>query len=151
MGFSLYDMKRYANSLKYAADGFKIAKVEDLKKLTVPVLVLIDAANYKHFVVVRYVDDRFVYISDPSWGNRKIEIDEFKKIWNQNIIFAVQGPKVGKPEGLFVEQPTSASQIATWLQEEPSSLRRFANDPSYNFWVVTNTPLVVIPFVAGQQ
>jgi predicted double-glycine peptidase len=60
VGFSLFDMKRYANSLRYAADGYKIPKVEDLKKVTIPVIVLIDTANYKHFVVLRHVDDRFV-------------------------------------------------------------------------------------------
>ena len=72
-------------------------------------IVLIDTANYKHFVVVRRVDDRYVYIADPSWGNRKILIDDFAKIWNQNIIFVVQGPKVGTPEGLFKDKPELAA------------------------------------------
>jgi predicted double-glycine peptidase len=150
VGFSLYDMKRYANSLKYAADGYKLPKAEDLKKLKIPVIALIDTANYKHFVVVRYADDRFVYIADPSWGNRRIAIDEFKKIWNQNVIFAVQGPKVGHPEGLFVERPRSASQIATWLNEEPWFTPRFALDPADAILFVTNTPLFIIPFIPGQ-
>jgi predicted double-glycine peptidase len=150
VGFSLFDMKRYANSLKYAADGYKIPKLEDLKKLTIPVIALIDTANYKHFVVIRHVDDRYVYIADPSWGNRRIANDEFKEIWNQNIIFAVQGPKVGKPEGLFVEQPESASQISTWLREEPLFSPRFALDPADAILTVTNTPLFIIPFLPGQ-
>jgi predicted double-glycine peptidase len=150
VGFSLYDMKRYANSLKYAAEGYKIPKVEDLQKLKIPVIALIDTANYKHFVVIRHVDDRYVYIADPSWGNRRIAIDEFKKIWNQNVIFAVQGPKVGKPEGLFVEKPASASEISTWLREEPGFSTRFALDPADAMLFVTNTPLFVIPFIPGQ-
>jgi predicted double-glycine peptidase len=150
VGFSLFDMKRYANSLKYAADGFKIPKVEDLKKLKVPVIALIDTSNYKHFVVIRHTDDRYVYIADPSWGNRKIHINDFEKIWNQNIIFAVQGPKVGKPEGLFVEKPDSASHISTWLREEPWFNPRFAMDPADAMLFVTNSPLFVIPFIPGQ-
>jgi len=150
VGFSLYDMKRYANSLKYAAEGYKIPKVEDLQKLKIPVIALIDTANYKHFVVIRHVDDRYVYIADPSWGNRRIAIDEFKKIWNQNVIFAVQGPKAGKPEGLFVEKPASASEISTWLREEPGFSTRFALDPADAMLFVTNTPLFVIPFIPGQ-
>jgi uncharacterized protein len=150
VGFSLYDMKRYANSLKYAADGFKIPKVEDLKKLKIPVIALIDTASYKHFVVIRYADDRYVYIADPSWGNRRIPFDEFKEIWNQNVVFAVQGPKVGKPEGLFVEKPHSASEISTWLREEPWFNPRFALDPANAMLFVTNTPLFVLPFIPGQ-
>ena len=150
VGFSLFDMKRYANALKYGADGFKVPKVEDLKKLTIPVIVLIDTANYKHFVVVRRVDDRYVYIADPSWGNRKIPIDDFAKIWNQNIIFVVQGPKVGKPEGLFMDQPASASEIAMWLRQESPNPNRFALDPGDAILRVTNSPLFVIPFIPGQ-
>ena len=150
VGFSLYDMKRYANSLKYGADGFKVGKVEDLQKLTVPVIVLIDTSNYKHFVVIRRVDSRYVYIADPSWGNRKIPVDDFAKIWNQNIIFVVQGPKVGKPEGLFVEKPELAAEVKTWLIQEPSLQARFALDPNDVILRVTNSPLFVIPFVPGQ-
>jgi uncharacterized protein len=150
VGFSLFDMKRYANSLGYAADGYKIPSAEDLKKLKIPAIVLIDTASYKHFVVVRHVDDRFVYIADPSWGNRRIPIEEFKKIWNENIIFAVQGPKVGKPEGLYVEQPASASQISVWLKQEPYLASRIAMDPADNIWIVSNSPLVVLPFIPGQ-
>jgi predicted double-glycine peptidase len=150
VGFSLFDMKRYANALKYAADGYKIPRVEDLKKLTIPVIVLIDTSNYKHFVVIRRVDDKFVYIADPSWGNRKIPLDEFSKIWNQNIIFAVQGPKVGQPEGLFVERSASASEVATWLIQEPFLTNRFALDPANTILIVTNTPLFIVPFIPGQ-
>ncbi len=150
VGFSLFDMKRYANSLKYAADGFKVPDVKELKKLTSPVIVLIDTANYKHFVVVRRVDDRYVYIADPSWGNRKILIDDFAKIWNQNIIFVVQGPKVGTPEGLFKDKPELAAGVKTWLIQEPSMPSRFALDPGDAILRVTNTPLFVIPFIPGQ-
>jgi predicted double-glycine peptidase len=150
VGFSLYDMKRYANSLKYAADGFKIPKMEDLKRLTAPVIVLIDTSNYKHFVVIRRVDDRYVYIADPSWGNRRVPLDEFAKIWNQNIVFIVQGPKVGTPEGLFEETPAAAGEIALWLRQEPASRTRFALDPADVLIRVTNTPLFVIPFIPGQ-
>jgi uncharacterized protein len=150
VGFSLFDMKRFANSLKYGADGFKIPKVEDLKKLNVPVIVLIDTSNYKHFVVLRRTDDRYAYIADPSWGNRKIPLADFAKIWNQNIVFVVQGPQVGKPEGLFVEEPASAGEIAVWLRQEPYIPSKFALDPADAIISVTNSPLFVIPFLPGQ-
>jgi predicted double-glycine peptidase len=150
VGFSLFDMKRFCNSLKYGADGFKIPKVEDLQKLTVPVIVLIDTSNYKHFVVVRRVDQRYVYIADPSWGNRRVEIGEFAKIWNQNIIFVVQGPKVGTPEGLFAEPAPLAAEIKTWLVQEPNLQTRFPLDNADVIIRVTNTPLFVIPFIPGQ-
>jgi predicted double-glycine peptidase len=150
VGFSLLDMKRYANSMKYRADGFKVPKVETLKELKIPVIVLIDTGNYKHFVVVRRVDDTHVYVSDPSWGNRRLLHNEFAKIWNQNIIFAVEGPKVGTPEGLFEEKPLLASQISRQLRMEPVITTRFALDPADVILSITNTPLFVLPFIPGQ-
>ena len=102
-GFSLLDMKRYTQNLKYKAGGFKVPRIDILKDLKVPVITLIETNRYKHFVVIRYTDDQFVHIADPSWGNRQIPLDTFAQIWDQKIIFAVQGPIVGTPEGLFVQ------------------------------------------------
>ncbi len=150
-GFSLLDMKRYANTLKYKADGFKVPKAEILKTLTIPVIVLIETGSYKHFVVVRYVDDKYVYIADPSWGNRKVPLKDFAEIWNQKIIFAVQGPKVGDPEGLYTEGPATARQISTMLVQEPFRYDIFPLDPADSMQFITNTPLFVVPFIPGQQ
>jgi len=149
-GFSLLDMKRYANTLKYKADGFKVPDVKILKTLKVPVIVLIETGNYKHFVVVRQVDDRFAYISDPSWGNRKIPLEEFSRIWDQNVIFAVQGPKVGDPKGLYVEEPAEARRVSTMLVQEPFRHAVFSLDPADSMIFITNTPLFIIPFIPGQ-
>jgi hypothetical protein len=150
VGFSLLDMKRYANSLKFRADGFKIPKVETLKELKIPVIALIDTGNYKHFVVLRRVDDKYVYISDPSSGNRRILLDQFAKIWNQKIIFAVEGPKTGTPEGLFVEKPQAAREISIQLRQEPFITSRFALDPTNAIITTTNSPLFTVPFIPGQ-
>jgi hypothetical protein len=150
VGFSLLDMKRYANALKFRADGFKIPKVETLKELNIPVIALIDTGNYKHFVVLRRVDDKYAYISDPSSGNRRLLLDEFAKIWNQNIVFALEGPKTGTPEGLFVEKPLVAREISIQLRQEPFITTRFALDPANAIITITNTPLFIIPFIPGQ-
>ena len=149
-GFSLLDMKRYANALKYKADGFKVKDVKVLKSLTVPVIVLIETGSYKHFVVIRRVDDRFVYISDPSWGNRKVPVKEFSETWDQKVIFAVQGPKVGEPEGLYAEGSTPASRVSRMLVQDPFRQAIFPLDPADSMLFVTNTPLFVIPFIPGQ-
>ncbi len=149
-GFSLLDMKRYANNLRYKAAGYKIPEVDVLKKVTIPVIVLIETGSYKHFVVIRRTDDKFVYIADPSWGNRKVPLKEFSKIWDQNIIFAMEGPKKGTPEGLYVEAPAEASQISRMLRQEPLRHSRFALDPADGIIFVSNTPLFVVPFIPGQ-
>jgi len=151
VGFSLLDMKRFANSMKFKADGFKIANVDVMKKITIPVIALIDTGNYKHFVVLRRVDDKYAYIADPSWGNRRIPLDEFAKIWSQNIIFVMEGPRTKDAEGMFVEKPEAASEISVWLRQESPMASRFALDPADAILTFTKTPLFVIPFIPGQQ
>lgn len=150
VGFSLFDMKRYANAIHFKADGFKISKVETLKEIKIPVIALIATGEYKHFVVLRRVDDKYVYLSDPSWGNRRMLLNDFAKVWSQNIVFAVEGPKSKEAEGLFVEQPQEASQISQMLRQEPVWTGRFALDPTNSIIYVTNSPLFVIPFIPGQ-
>ena len=149
-GFSLLDMKRYVNTLKYKANGYKVPKLDILKTLKIPVITLIETNNYKHFVVIRRTDDRFVYLADPSWGNRKVSFEEFGKIWPQKIIFAVQGRKVGDPEGLYVEGPSYSSEISQMLRRDPFLETRLALDPAFTIINVSNTPLFILPFIPGQ-
>lgn len=150
-GFSLLDMKRYATSLDYQANGFKVPKIDVLKTLTIPVIVLIETGSYKHFVVIRRVDDTHVYISDPSWGNRKVPRQQFAKMWDQKIIFAVQGPKIGDPEGLYEEKPTAARRISIMMVQEPFRQAMIPLDPADSMLFISNTPLFIIPFIPGQQ
>jgi predicted double-glycine peptidase len=149
-GFSLLDMKFYANSLKYKAGGFRIKEIGILKKIKIPVITLIETNRYKHFVVIRHTDDRYVYLSDPSWGNRRVTLTEFSNMWPNNVIFAVQGPIVGKPEGLFVEGGNQAEKTALILRKDFLLRNRIALDPTYSFYYNTHSPLVVIPFIPGQ-
>lgn len=149
-GFSLLDMKFYANSLKYKADGLRLKELTILKKVKIPVITLIETNRYRHFVVIRRVDDKDVYLADPSWGNRRMTLDEFRRIWPANIVFAIQGPITGTPEGLFVEGDNRASQVALVLRKDILVGNRFALDPANAFYYVTQTPLVTIPFIPGQ-
>jgi predicted double-glycine peptidase len=90
-GFSLLDMKNFSEGLHFKAVGYKINDVDKLKDLQIPVIALIDTQQYKHFVVIRKVSDDYVYLSDPSWGNRRMKLDDFGKVWN-NIVLAISGP-----------------------------------------------------------
>jgi predicted double-glycine peptidase len=102
VGFSMLEMKRLCEKLDYRADGYKI-DLQKLRQITIPVIALIDTRSYKHFVVIRRADERFVYVSDPSFGNRRIPLEDFETSWNR-IVFVVTGPVSGQPEGLYVER-----------------------------------------------
>lgn len=105
-GFSMLDMKRFALSLGLQAQGYKIKGINFLKRMKVPVITIIHTGKYKHFVVLRKVDDRFAYLSDPSWGNRKMVLEDFLKNWD-NVILVLTGPCRGTPEGLYREEEES--------------------------------------------
>ena len=98
MGFSLLDMKNFAEKLHYKATGYRIKEIDKLKELKIPVIALIDTQSYKHFVVIRKVTDDYVYLSDPSWGNRRMKLNDFEKVWN-NIILAISGPRLADATG----------------------------------------------------
>lgn len=127
VGFSMLEMKRLCENLHFAADGYKI-DIQKLRQITIPVIALIDTRKYKHFVVVRRVDDRFVYVSDPSFGNRRIPLEDFEASWNQ-IVFVVTGPVSGQPEGLYAERLNLTLPKYEALQAA-NIWQRFSMDPS---------------------
>ncbi len=87
-GFSLLDLKRYAEGQKYVAQGYKLAGVDKLEKLKLPFITLVNIRGYSHFVVVKGVRRGRAYIADPAFGNRSISLDELSKYWN-NVAFVV--------------------------------------------------------------
>jgi|Deesub1362B_J571_1020462.scaffolds.fasta_scaffold21986_2 hypothetical protein len=94
-GFSLLDLKRFAESRNYLAAGYKGVRIENLKKLKLPSIILLNTGKYSHFVVLRGVKGDKVYVGDPAYGNRSMSIDAFKKDWNRVIFLVVN--KAGQP------------------------------------------------------
>lgn len=92
LGFSLLDMKRYLAARGVAADGFKVS-VEQIAKARVPGIALIDFDGYRHFVVVKGIDDRTLLLGDPSLGLRRESIGRFAKQWN-GVFFILSGMTV---------------------------------------------------------
>ena len=66
-GFSLLEMKTYLESLGYQADGFRVS-LEKVARVGVPVIVLIETRGYKHFVVIKGLQDDRVLVGDPVRG-----------------------------------------------------------------------------------
>lgn len=89
-GFSMLDMKRYAQTIGLRARGYRIS-TEQLEQIKIPSIVLMDVRGYKHFVVMQTSSDGWVYIGDSVLGHKKMTLEEFSKGWN-GIVFAVIGP-----------------------------------------------------------
>ncbi|MDM8558055.1 C39 family peptidase [Thiotrichales bacterium HSG14] len=79
-GFSLLDLKQFAERRGYQAVGVKL-KFSALPKLRGPVLVYLDTREYKHFAILRGAKNDRVFIADPERGNLRMSAYEFSKEW----------------------------------------------------------------------
>ena len=86
-GFSLLDLKAYAEGKSYRAGGYK-ARLSSLRRLKIPGIVLLDSKKYKHFVVLKGIKEDRVYLGDPASGNRSMSIKTFEEAWN-GVVFLV--------------------------------------------------------------
>ena len=88
-GFSLLDIKNYLEMIAMRGRGYRVG-YNDLKRVRVPTIVLLDIHGYRHFVVLKETTDKSVYLADPALGNRTMSRAEFLQGWN-GIVFAVIG------------------------------------------------------------
>lgn len=99
-GFSLLDLKSFAQAKGYNAVGYQMT-AEDLRNLGKPVLVPIKFRNFRHFVVVRGVIGDRVFIADPSpaAGNISMKVEQFQNIWIDGIALLVDHPQSAENQG----------------------------------------------------
>jgi predicted double-glycine peptidase len=87
-GFSLLDLKRYAEERGYKGVGYGRLALDDLLKKA-PIIVPVNIFGYNHFVVFRGLYGNRVLLADPAWGNRTMLVDQFERI-------RIDFPKIGK-------------------------------------------------------
>ncbi len=95
-GFTLLDLKNFAESKGYTVTGYKAMDVAFLKEIKRPVLVPINFKNFNHFVIVKGVIADRVFIADPTAGNLSMKISKFEKIWSHGIGLVIEKPKHGE-------------------------------------------------------
>ncbi len=88
-GFSLLDMKRYLGAQGIDANGYKVS-LDQVRQAGTPGIALIAPGGYRHFVVVKGIEDGFVLVGDPSLGLRRMDREEFEETWN-GVYFVVTG------------------------------------------------------------
>lgn len=88
-GFSLLDMKRFAESRGYVAEGYRDLALPELLALHRPI-VPIDEFGYAHFVVVRGASGSEVEISDPAFGRRTLSRERFEAAWQDGVGFVLR-------------------------------------------------------------
>lgn len=108
-GFSLLDIKHYAESLGLRGRGYRITEAR-LQSLRVPTIVLIETNGYRHFVVLKKIEGKVVEIADPALGNKNMPLADFMKIWPSRALFAVIGSGFDRNTVLLDSQRTPSAR-----------------------------------------
>lgn len=117
-GFSLLDLKRFAQARGYNAEGYAGMSIEELAAQKTSVIVPIRVKGFDHFIVVHKITEGRVIIADPGFGNLTMKVDRFQMLWKEGIVFVVHPPT---DLMLTERQPTIASRTipdATIIQRE---------------------------------
>ncbi|WP_234271353.1 C39 family peptidase [Billgrantia ethanolica] len=86
-GFSMLDMKRYLDAQGLQSDGFRVG-LDDLARIGIPAITLINTGGYRHFVVIKGMDDGAVLVGDPAVGTVAVPKDHFESIWSGLVLGA---------------------------------------------------------------
>ena len=95
-GFSMFDMKNYLQSIGLHAEGYRMS-VKDLAKGKRPAIVLIDLNGFKHFVVVKGVQNGTVLMGDSIRGLTQVSTADFQKSWNGIALAIVENSTKDRP------------------------------------------------------
>ncbi|MBF0330507.1 MAG: C39 family peptidase [Candidatus Omnitrophica bacterium] len=91
-GFSLLDLKKFAQSRGYKVTGYKM-DMKFLRDFKSPVLVPISFKRYKHFVIVRGIVGDRIFLADPASGNVSMKTDKFEAMWMGGVGMVIEKPR----------------------------------------------------------
>lgn len=97
-GFSLLDLKRFAEAVGFSAEGYADVTLDDLVESGLPVILPVRIRDLDHFVVFRGFVAGRVLIGDPAFGNLTLSERRFEKIWTSGIGFFVEPADGVRPE-----------------------------------------------------
>ncbi len=81
-GLSFYDLSEFVKVKNFKAIGMALG-FEELKKLKIPVIVFVKIRKQEHFSALKKIDENYVYLADPSFGNIRINHTKFKEMFFQ--------------------------------------------------------------------
>lgn len=137
-GFSLLDLKRFAEALGYEAAGYKGLGLDDLARFGSPVIIPVRVRGFDHFVVFRGEAGGRVLVADPASGNVTMTLDRFREVWPSGIGFVVTDGE-GSPERPNLMAPSEMDMMVPDLNYVSRVIKRVRPVPP------TRRPGVVLP------
>jgi uncharacterized protein len=106
-GFSLLDLKRYADGQGLEGVGYLQLGLDDLVEMA-PAIVPVVVRGYPHFVIVRGKELDKMLIADSAFGNYTMDVRKFEKAWQGDIGFVVRRRDGQPPPNQLTERATDA-------------------------------------------
>jgi len=110
-GFSLLDLKRYADRQGLEGVGYLNLSLDDVVEMA-PAITPVIVRGYPHFVVVRGIAHDNVLLADPAFGNRTMDVKSFEKAWAGRIGFIVRRRDGQAPPNELTERPTDTLRVS---------------------------------------
>jgi predicted double-glycine peptidase len=108
---SFEDMAKVLPKFGFKGQGIALS-FEQLTHLKVPVVAYLSPEREDHFTVIRGISKDYVWIGDPSWGNRILTRARFLKMWQTRADSNLAGK-------ILVILPQGPQQLAKWAFETP--------------------------------
>ncbi len=115
-GFSMLDMKETLIRLGYQAMGVKLS-LEQAKRLSGPVVILLRKDGINHFVVLRGIRYGEAYIADPSMGKYRLLLADLQRYWQGEALV------IGRPGSGLPKQSELAIKDYELYHPEAESIR----------------------------
>jgi uncharacterized protein len=114
-GFSLLDMKHFAQARGYTAEGFRDMSMDELASQKAAVIVPIRLKGFDHFVVVKGIVEGRVFLADPGFGNVTMKTDRFQGLWKNGIVFIVHPPDERMQVAKQISSSAKLIPDETWI------------------------------------
>jgi len=112
-GFSLYDLKRFAEDRGASAEGYTM-DFEALSALEGPIIIPLKLTDRLHFVVYRGVRAGRVFLADPALGKRTLSAEKFQQQWDPPVGLLIKRPEAELPPGPL--SPENGKDPYLWEQ-----------------------------------
>jgi predicted double-glycine peptidase len=89
-GFSMLEMKRYAEARGFRASGYRNMSIDDISKLRWVIVPIEKRSGEAHFVVVVGIRGRTVELADPAFGRYRASRSRFTKLWRDGLALVIQ-------------------------------------------------------------
>lgn len=111
-GLSFMDLSIYAASKGFRPLGLAL-DMEALQKIKIPLILYVKIRKSEHFTVYKGMDDTYVYLADPSFGNTKVKRSKFEEMFYQREDLKYPGKVLAifPPKGKQIEKNSDFMSI----------------------------------------